>query len=107
MIDVGYMWVLLFEGVLLVLFDLIFVEDGVGLFEVVLVLKLVGVFYVIVDEGYDSVGVLCKVDEVVEVLGVVDKGCVLYDRLVGELVDVEICVKVVGMLKKVMFVLLL
>ncbi|MTH63121.1 heme/hemin ABC transporter substrate-binding protein [Paracoccus shanxieyensis] len=103
--DVGYMRALSPEGVLSVSPDLILAEDGAGPPEAVSVLKSAGVPYVTVDEGYDSAGVLRKVDEVAEALGVADKGRALHDRLAGELADAETRAKAVGTPKKVMFVL--
>ncbi|SMO88391.1 heme/hemin ABC transporter substrate-binding protein [Paracoccus laeviglucosivorans] len=103
--DVGYMRALSPEGVLSVSPDLILAEDGAGPPEAVSVLKSAGLPYVTVDEGYDTAGVLRKVDEVAEALGVQDKGRALHDKLAGQLSDAETRAKSVGTPKKVLFVL--
>ncbi|WP_199260321.1 heme/hemin ABC transporter substrate-binding protein [Paracoccus binzhouensis] len=103
--DVGYVRALSPEGVLSVSPDLIIAEEGAGPPEAVSVLKAAGLPYVTVAERHDAEGVLQKVDEIAEALGVPDKGRALHDRLAADLKAAASRAETVGEPKKVLFVL--
>lgn len=105
--DVGYLRALSPEGVLSVSPDLIIAEPGAGPPEAVSVLKSTGVPYVAVDDSFDAEGVLRKVDEVAEALGVAEKGRALHEKLAADLAAAAARSATVGTPKKVLFVLFL
>ncbi|MTH77118.1 heme/hemin ABC transporter substrate-binding protein [Paracoccus aestuariivivens] len=103
--DVGYMRALSPEGVLSVSPDLILAEQGAGPPEAVSVLQSANIPYVSVAEQFDAAGVLIKVGEVAEALGVPEKGKALSEKLAADLADAEARAKTVGEPKKVLFIL--
>ena len=103
--NVGYMRALSPEGVLSVDPDLIIALEGSGPPEAVAVLRSADIPYAVVREAFSRAGIVEKVRAVGEALGVETKASALAADLDRQLAAAEAEAQIVGVKKKVLFIL--